>query len=112
MIVARVIVPFLITSLSANAGIIGDGLAKPPILLVPSMDRANSPMSESDATPPLESETISDRGWWTPRHQQIVGRRPLVQFGGRRFRRHTPTVGTLGRDGRTEHHLVFRCQWR
>ncbi|MCK1511739.1 hypothetical protein IVB22_03980 [Bradyrhizobium sp. 190] len=73
MIVARVIVPFLITSLSANAGIIGDGLAKPPILLVPSMDRANSPMSESDATPPLESETISDRGWWTPATSRLSG---------------------------------------
>ena len=34
MIVARVIIPFLITSLSANAGIIGDGLTNLPILAV------------------------------------------------------------------------------
>jgi hypothetical protein len=43
MIVARVILPFLITSLSANAGIIGDRLGNLPILLLPGMDGGEQP---------------------------------------------------------------------
>jgi hypothetical protein len=61
MIVARVIMPFLITSLSANAGIIGHGLANLPILLLPGMDGAMAPRS---STITARSERLtSEYGW-------------------------------------------------
>ncbi|UPK02263.1 heparin lyase I family protein [Bradyrhizobium sp. 170] len=63
----------MITSLSANAGIISDGLGNLPILLLPGMDGANSRVGESDVTPPLGSETVSDSGRWTPATSRLSG---------------------------------------
>jgi hypothetical protein len=73
MIVAQVIIPLLITSLSANTGIIGDGFGNLPILLLPGMDGANSRVSESDASPPLGSETVSNSGRWIPATSRLSG---------------------------------------
>jgi hypothetical protein len=73
MIAARVIMPFLITSFSANAGMIGNGLANLPILLLPGMDKPNSQVNKSDATPPLGSATVSGSGWWTPATSRLSG---------------------------------------
>ncbi|SIO34660.1 Polysaccharide lyase [Bradyrhizobium erythrophlei] len=73
MIAARVIMPFLIMAFSANAGMIGNGLANLPILLLPGMDKANGQVSKSDATPPLGSETVSGSGGWTPATSRLSG---------------------------------------
>ncbi|MCK1636934.1 heparin lyase I family protein [Bradyrhizobium sp. 157] len=73
MIAARVIMPFLITSFSANAGIIGNGLANLPILLLPGINKANSQLSKSDAATPLGWETVSGSGWWTPATGRLSG---------------------------------------
>jgi Polysaccharide lyase len=73
LIVVRVILPFLITSFSANAGIIGNGLADLPILLLPGMDEANSRVSKSDATQPLGWEIVSGSRRWTLSTSRLSG---------------------------------------
>ena len=71
--VAQAIVPFLIVSLSANAGIIGNGLANLPTSSLPRMDKANRLVGTYDVTPPFGSVTIRVSDRWTAATSGLSG---------------------------------------